>query len=104
MLNLVDLRTFVAVVDRGGFGAAARLLSYSQPAVSAHVAHLERELGGRLLDRSRSRTELTELGEQVLPQVRQVLAALDGLTGVSLREEAPPGRGHRVRSADVRAR
>lgn len=101
MLNVLDLRTFVTVIDRGGFGAAARLLSYSQPAVSAHVAHLERELGGRLLDRSRSQIELTELGERVLPRARQVLAALDGLTLVSLREGAP-GRGRRARSADVR--
>ena len=53
MPTLLQLKAFVAVVDQGGFTAASRRLGLSQPAVSRAVATLEKELGLRLLVRSR---------------------------------------------------
>ena len=47
------MRTFLAVLDRGGFTAASEQVHRSQSRVSAHVAALERELGVTLIDRSR---------------------------------------------------
>lgn len=43
-LNLPQLRAFLAVVDAGGFSAAAVELGMTQSAVSHAVASLEREL------------------------------------------------------------
>lgn len=45
------LEVFVAVVESGGFGAAASALGISQPSVSVHVRDLETKLGNRLFDR-----------------------------------------------------
>jgi DNA-binding transcriptional LysR family regulator len=51
MLDLVCLRSFVHVCERGTIAAAAADLGYTAPAVSQHVAKLERDLGLALFDR-----------------------------------------------------
>lgn len=50
-MDIHQLRTFVAVVQRASFSAAARDLGYTQSAVSQHVAALEASLGAVLLQR-----------------------------------------------------
>lgn len=71
------LETFVAVVDNGGFSAAAAAVHRSQSRVSAHVAALEQALGTPLLDRRHRPVRLTDAGEAYLPHARDVLDALD---------------------------
>ena len=73
-MNLQDLRTFVAVVELGGFGRAAEALHLAQPAVSQHVKRLERQVGATVLRRSTRRVELTAAGEQLLRRARSILA------------------------------
>ena len=51
MLDLVCLRSFVHVCERGTIAAAAADLGYTAPAVSQHVAKLERDVGLALFDR-----------------------------------------------------
>ena len=53
LMDLRRLRLFLAVVDEGGFTAAARAVHVAQPAVSLAVRELEEELGAPLLVRSR---------------------------------------------------
>lgn len=71
------LHTFVAVVDSGGFSAAATAVHRSQSRISAHVAALEQALGVTLFDRRHRPVALTDAGEAYLPHAREVLAALD---------------------------
>jgi DNA-binding transcriptional LysR family regulator len=71
MPTLLQLKAFVAVVDQGGFTAASRRLGLSQPAVSRAVATLEKELGLRLLVRSRDGLSLTEAGSLALTHARE---------------------------------
>jgi DNA-binding transcriptional LysR family regulator len=74
------LRTFVTVIDRGGFSAAARALGISQPAVSQQVQRLEEELRVELLRRSRRGVvEITPFGEILLNFARATLEAYDAL-------------------------
>ncbi|MEV4921560.1 LysR family transcriptional regulator [Streptomyces roseoverticillatus] len=73
-VNLPQLRAFLAVVDTGGFSAAAAELGMSQSAVSHAVASLERELAAPLLVRA-APARTTALGERVLPHARVALAA-----------------------------
>lgn len=47
-----ELRTFVAVVESGGFAAASERLGLVKSAVSRRVGDLEARLGAILLDRS----------------------------------------------------
>ncbi|GAA2588368.1 LysR family transcriptional regulator [Streptomyces tubercidicus] len=74
-LNLPQLRAFLAVVDAGGFSAAAAELGMSQSAVSHAVASLERELAAPLLIRAHP-VRTTVLGERVLPHARMALSAV----------------------------
>ena len=53
---------FAAVVENGGFSAAARDLNLTPSAVSRQIGQLEDRLGTRLLNRSTRRISLTEVG------------------------------------------
>jgi len=68
------LETFLAVVDRGGFTAAATAVHRSQSRVSAHIAALERELGVQLIDRSRRPAAVTTAGRIFAAHARDILA------------------------------
>jgi DNA-binding transcriptional LysR family regulator len=58
--------TFRTVAHERSFTRAARALSLTQPSVSHQVALLEREVGGKLLDRGRGGLRLTRAGEALL--------------------------------------
>ncbi|MEU6265065.1 LysR family transcriptional regulator [Saccharopolyspora shandongensis] len=74
------LRAFVAIADHHGFGPAARSLSITQPALTKQIQALERDLGATLFTRGRHGASLTEFGETLLPQARDVVAAVDEFT------------------------
>jgi len=75
-VELHQLRYLVAVAEEGSFTRAAAREHVAQPAVSAAVKHLERELGVLLLERSRQGARPTEAGVAVLAYARQALAAV----------------------------
>jgi DNA-binding transcriptional LysR family regulator len=73
------LRAFVAVVECGGFSAAAERLLRGQSAVSLQIKRLEERLGVRLLDRSPRHVALTAEGELILDHARRILRLNDEL-------------------------
>jgi DNA-binding transcriptional LysR family regulator len=77
-MELHQLAYLVAVADEASFTRAAEKLRVSQPAVSAQIRRLERELGEELLDRSERSVRPTAVGAAVLPHARAALAAADG--------------------------
>ena len=76
MDKLAAMHTFVAVVEHGGFSAAARSLAVSTTLVSRRVAELEKSIGVQLLQRSTRRVELTESGQAYLERCKRLLADL----------------------------
>ena len=62
LLDIVVLRTFVAVVEAKGFTRAAALVNLTQSAVSLHIKRLEEQVGRRLFDRTASKLALTSDG------------------------------------------
>ncbi|MFG3101168.1 LysR substrate-binding domain-containing protein [Streptomyces sp. NPDC048182] len=76
-MELRHLRYFVAVADERHFGRAAGRLHVTQSTLSGQVQALEREVGGLLFSRTSRRVELTEAGEQLLPEARRALAQAD---------------------------
>jgi DNA-binding transcriptional LysR family regulator len=74
-MDLVQLKVFVTVAEELHFGRAAERLHLVPSAVSQHVSRLERELGGRLFDRTSRRVQLTTAGRTLLREARQVLEA-----------------------------
>jgi len=92
MDTLTSLRVFREVVDGGSFVAAANRLGLSTAMASKHVAHLERQLGARLLNRTSRHLSLTEAGTAYLEQCREALDSLQaGEAAIGLSQEAPRG-------------
>lgn len=75
-MELRQLEYFVAVAEENNFTRAAARIHVAQPAVSAQIQRLERELGQPLLDRTRRTVRLTPAGEAALPYARAALAAV----------------------------
>ncbi|MDN3526594.1 LysR substrate-binding domain-containing protein [Halomonas sabkhae] len=72
-LDLVVLKTFVGVVDKGSFTRAAEQLHLAQSTVSAHLNRLEATLGCQLLQRGQKTAVPTPAGERLLIHARQML-------------------------------
>jgi len=70
------LRAFAAVARQRSFSAAARDLRISQPAVSKHIADIERQLGVRLVERRSRGGELTAAGAFLADYVLRAEALL----------------------------
>ncbi|HWI81061.1 LysR family transcriptional regulator [Ramlibacter sp.] len=77
MDRLQSMRVFQAVVDEGGFAAAARHLDLAPAVVTRLVGDLEQHLGVRLLQRTTRRVSLTQAGEAYLARLRIILAEIE---------------------------
>ncbi|BBX70375.1 LysR substrate-binding domain-containing protein [Mycolicibacterium psychrotolerans] len=75
-MELRQLEYFVAVAEEGSFTRAAQLERVAQPAVSAQIQRLERQVGQPLLMRSSREVRLTQAGAAMLPHARAALAAV----------------------------
>jgi DNA-binding transcriptional LysR family regulator len=73
-MELYQLRTFAAVVERGSLTQAAEQLHLSQPAASAQIKLLEDEFGVALFERRSSGLTLTGAGAALLPEIQRLLA------------------------------
>jgi LysR family transcriptional regulator for bpeEF and oprC len=76
MDQLLAMRVFTRVAERGSFAHAADELDISRAAASAHVAALEKHLGARLLNRTTRRVSLTAEGSEFLQRSRRILDEL----------------------------
>jgi DNA-binding transcriptional LysR family regulator len=76
MFDLELLRSFVCVVDAGGFTRAAQRVHRTQSTISQQIRKLEESVGQPLLVRTRSGNQIvpTEAGERLLGYARQLLA------------------------------
>jgi len=74
MLDLTQLRSFVAVEQMGSFTLAAERLGLGQSTVSQHIQRLESAVGRRLLARDTHKVQLTTDGEALLSHARAMLA------------------------------
>lgn len=71
-----DLRYLLAFARAGSMQAAARALDVNQSTVQRRIAELEECVGHRLVERHLGSYRLTALGEQLLPAVEGVEAAV----------------------------
>jgi DNA-binding transcriptional LysR family regulator len=69
-----ELRTFLAVAERGSLTAAARELKLTQPGLSRQIQRLERTIGTPLFYRSRSGVRTTPAGDRVRAYAEETLA------------------------------
>lgn len=71
-----SMSTFVAVVEAGGFSAAARKLGMPLATVSRKVVELEDQLRAQLLTRTTRKVTLTDIGQQHYETCRRLLEEL----------------------------
>lgn len=77
-MDLRQLSYFVAVAEEGHLGRAAQRLCMSQPPLTRHVKAMEAGLGVQLFDRTPRGMRLTEAGEALLKDAREILRMLHG--------------------------
>jgi DNA-binding transcriptional LysR family regulator len=116
MLDLDLLRSFVSVVDAGGFTRAGERVHRTQSTVSQQIRRLEESVGRPLLVRDGKRVTVTEEGERLLSYARRILALAqeardvvarpsgDGLVRLGIPEDFAASRLTELLSGFVRAR
>lgn len=72
-MTLKQIEAFYWAATLGSFAIAADRLHITQSTLSKRIAELEAYLECRLFDRSRKKASLTEAGESLLPQARNML-------------------------------
>jgi len=90
LIDVDQLRTFIAIVETGSFTKAAEVVHKTQSAVSMQMKRLEERLGKPIFARDGRASKLTEDGDRLLDYARRIvklnveaLAAFDdkGLSG-----------------------
>ena len=76
-MEIRQLEALIGIADHGSFSGAAEALGTVQSNISNRIAHLERELGAELVNRSNGL--LTESGVIVVDRARRILAELRGI-------------------------
>ncbi len=103
MLDVRRLKVLREVARQGSFSGAAQELSFTQSAISQHIAALEREAGASLVERGPRGVRLTDAGRALvahadaivsrLDDAEEELAAIAGLRGGRLRLASFPSAG-----------
>ena len=70
-MEMHQVRYFLAAVSELNFTKAAERCNVSQPSLTRAIKQLEGELGGDLFRRERPQAQLTELGQRMLPLLKQ---------------------------------
>jgi DNA-binding transcriptional LysR family regulator len=83
MDQLRAMRVFSRVIDAGGFAKAATALDIAPAVATRLVAELEEHLGARLINRTTRRLALTDVGEEYLERVRNILSEVDDAEAVA---------------------
>jgi DNA-binding transcriptional LysR family regulator len=92
-LLLAQVTAFIEVARRQSVSRAAEALFLTQPALSARIQGLERDLGAELFVRTSRGMKLTEAGEAFLPYAVRALGTLtDGRMQVNSLERGGAGR------------
>ena len=102
MDQLRAMRVFARVIDAGGFAKAASAMDIAPAVATRLVAELEEHLGARLINRTTRRLALTDVGEDYLERVRNILSEVDdaeAVAGIATAASARPAERSRCRPA-----
>jgi LysR family nitrogen assimilation transcriptional regulator len=77
-MDIRQLQCFLRAAEAGSVSRAAAQLQLPQPAVSRHIARLERALGSPLLLRHGRGVQVTEAGARLLDHARAILDHVEG--------------------------
>ncbi len=89
-ISPADMLLFAAVVRDGSFTQAAKHFGITKQTVSERVAHLEEQLGVRLLERTTRRMRVTDVGATYYERCAAIAAQIDEANGEVRQEQAEP--------------
>lgn len=95
-MTFSQLEIFVVVAELSGFTLAAQQLGISQSAVSHALKKLEEDLGVSLVERNKSKADLTAAGLRLLPRAREILGLSE-----TIRQEAADIQGLQLGSLRI---
>ncbi|CDZ78457.1 Morphology and auto-aggregation control protein [Legionella massiliensis] len=72
-MNILDLKTFLKVIEYRSTLLASKHMHASQPTISRRIKKIEQEVGAQLLFSNHLGLELTEKGKAFLPYFRQLV-------------------------------
>ena len=78
-MTLTELRYVVALAEHRHFGRAAEACHVSQPTLSTQIRKLEEQLGVTLFERGSKQVSVTEIGQGIVAEARQILAGVGRL-------------------------
>lgn len=90
MIEPNDLLLFARVVEAGSFSRAAERVKLPKSTVSRRIAHLERQLGERLLQRTTRKLSVTDFGMSLLDHARHVAEEVEGAAALAMHRQARP--------------
>src|SRR3954453_13473314 len=73
LLDIDQLRTFVAIADTGSFTRAAEIVHKTQSAVSMQMKRLEDRVGKRIFEPHGPLSNRTDEGERLLDYARRIV-------------------------------
>ena len=82
--TLKQLHYFTSLANNSSFGAAAKAVNISQPALSLQIKALEECFGGQLIERRQRGFVLTPLGQQVLECAEEILRQTEKLAAIAI--------------------
>ena len=91
-MTLKQLEAFYWAATCASFAVAADRLHLSVSSLSKRITELEEALGQALFDRSGHKAALTDAGQRLVPQARELLAAADRVRASM--NDTPGLRGH----------
>jgi DNA-binding transcriptional LysR family regulator len=91
LLDIDQLRTFIAIADTGSFTRAAEVVNKTQSAVSMQMKRLEERLERPIFARDGRASKLTEDGQRLLDYARRIVK-LNVETLAAFSEDALSGR------------
>ena len=87
LIDIDQLRTFIAIAETGSFTKAAEVVHKTQSAVSMQMKRLEERLGTPIFARDGRASKLTEDGEKLLDYARRIVKLnVEALAAFSDRE------------------
>lgn len=90
MDSLQSIRVFITIVELGSFTKAAERLDISTAMASKHLAHLEKQLHTRLLQRNSRNLHLTEAGKNYYQRSKAALEHLEEAAHLAQAENINP--------------
>jgi len=75
-INLRQIETFRALIERGTVSRAAETVAISQPAASKLLMHLESDIGLKLFDRHKGRLTPTSHGLRLYEEIARIFAGV----------------------------